>query len=326
MTGKTHEPIPIEDLPWIDRHSIDDVLAFKSHVEDTASSVVDLLTAEGVTSATSFLTGGQQGLKRFGVTTRVHQVTSATTFRFADLKEKPMTVFIVGDASRKNAQKDAMALLQFCMFQELKRHPNLHTPVHFICDEATNFYIHDLQSLLTWGRGYGIRIHLIIQFFSEFRQVYGEEAFRTLLDAIEILQILPGISETTAIELIQKMLGEESVVVESLSSEGIFKGVGSRQYSEQGKPLFTADQIRRLKKTILFIRQNKPMLVDLPPIAAISPFRKQIAVDPFHGKPFLKRVKLRLEGRDGPFLWRLIARPIRRWRRRRKEQREETVQ
>lgn len=307
MSERFHDPMPVEDMPWIDRHSIEDVVDFKDHLQGVAASVAELLMTPGVTSAQSFMTGAQQALKRFGVTTRVNKVTSATTFRFAELKDKRMTAFIIGDASRKNAQKEPMALLQFCMFQELKRHKSLHTPVYFLCDEATNFYIHDLQSFLTWARGYGVRIHLIIQFFSEFRQVYGPEAFKTLLDAVEILQILPGNSERDALELIKHMLGDESVVSESQGSAGLFSGVSDTRYSEEAKPTLSTDQIRRLKKVILFIRKHKPALVETPPIAAISPFRKQVAIDPFHGKPFLKRVRLRLEGRDGPLLWRVLA-------------------
>lgn len=75
-------------------------------------------------------------------------------------------------------------------------------------------------------------------------------------------------------------------------------GVDGTNYQEDGRPLMTADEIRRTDKTILIIRNNRPLLVDLPPIAAITPFRRQIAINPFHGKRFLMPVKLRIRRRE----------------------------
>ena len=65
----------------------------------------------------------------------------------------------------------------------------------------------------------------------------------------------------------------------------------------------TSDEIRRTDKTILIIRRNKLMLTDLPSIAEIHPWRTMIDVNPFHGKPFLRPIKLRLNRRKrkGPF-------------------------
>lgn len=56
----------------------------------------------------------------------------------------------------------------------------------------------------------------------------------------------------------------------------------------------TADEIRRTDNTILILRRNKPILTQLPPIAAIAPFRDIIDINPFHGKKFLRPVVLTL--------------------------------
>ena len=68
----------------------------------------------------------------------------------------------------------------------------------------------------------------------------------------------------------------------------------------------TEDEIRRMRKEgILIIGDNKPMKIKLPTIAEIAPWRKQIGINPFHGKPFLRRVKLRISRRDGSRIGRL---------------------
>jgi type IV secretion system protein VirD4 len=203
----------------------------------------------------------------------------------------------VADASRIKAQKPVLSLIQWCMFQELKRHQNKHRPVYLIADEATNFKIHDLGSLLTWGRGYGLRLHLVIQSFSAFRQVYGSDTLKTLLSETEIKQFLAGQREPETLKMIEEILGEQSIISKNHSGKNDSGGFGMDgfSYQENGKPLMTADEVRRTDKSILIIRKNKPMLTDLPPIAAIAPWRTQIDINPFHGKPFLKPIKLRLK-------------------------------
>jgi len=291
------EEMPLEDSPWIDRHETQDILNFKTYLKGLASGIADLVLTADSRTAEAFLTGAQQALARFHITGRAHKTTSETTFRFSELKERPTTVFLVADASRINAQKDVLGLLQWAAMLELKRHPKKDAKVTFLIDEATNFYISDLGSLLTWGRGFGIRIHIILQTLSAFLETYSKSILETLLNVAEVIQFLPGQSEIRTLELIEKLLGEQSVMAESQNSEGAFSGVGSSNFSETAKLLMSKDEIRRCKKTILFLGQNRPMLVDLPPVAAIAPFRKQIDIDPYHGKPFLRPVKLRLDGR-----------------------------
>ena len=183
------------------------------------------------------------------------------------------------------------------MFVELKRHKNHHRPVYLIADEAINFKLHDLGSLLTWGRGYGLRLHLIIQNLPAFRKVYGKDVLSTLLSETEIKQFLPGQRELETLALIEKsMLGEQSLIAEGHSGnkETPNYWISGTDYREEGRVLMTADEIRRTDSTILILRRNKPMLTQLPPIAAIAPFRDIIDINPFHGKLFLRPVVLTL--------------------------------
>jgi len=290
----------IAESPWAKYHDACDVADFSTYFKGVASSIANLLAIEDSRTAEAFLTGAQQALARFNITTRVHAKTSRTTFRFAEQKEgdRPTTVFIVVDASRINAQKQALGLIQWCMFTELKRHANKQRPVYLIADEATNFKLHDLGSLLTWGRGYGLRLHLIIQSFSAFRRVYGQDVLNTLLSETEIKQFLPGQREPETLAAIEKLLGERSVIVQSHRGNigGAF-GVDGFDFREESRALMTADEIRRTDNAILVVRRNKPLLTNLPPIAAIDPWRDEIDINPFHGKPFLLPIKLRLKRR-----------------------------
>ena len=300
---ETYSIMPIEDSPWAELHTPEDVTAFCTYYRSMADGIASLLKQSESKTADSFLTGAQQALSRYNVATRAHKHTQRSSFRFSELKEgdNATTVFIIADPSRINAQKGPLALIQWCAFQELKRHPNKHRSVYVLADEAANFVIHDLQSLLTWGRAFGIRLHIVLQSFSAFRSAYSKETLETLLGQTEIKQFLPGQSEPEALDIIEKMLAEQSIISKSNSgnTDAPGSGLSGFGYNEEAKPLMSRDEIRRTDKTILIIRRNNPMLVDLPPIAAIWPFRNQIGINPYHGKKFLRRVVLRLRRRSG---------------------------
>jgi hypothetical protein len=117
-----------------------------------------------------------------------------------------------------------------------------------------------------------------------------------LLSETEIKQFLRGQREPETLAMIEKMLGEQSLIAEGYSEnkETPDYWISGTDYREEGRVLMTADEIRRTDKAILFIRRNKPMQTDLPPIAAIAPFRDIIDINPYHGKPFLRPVVLTL--------------------------------
>ena len=293
--------IPLDQSPWAARQDPADLANYRVYLRGLAASVANLMSGGDTRTFESFLTGAQQALARFDLTTRAHKRLRKSSFRFADLKEgPPTTVFLIADASRIESQKDALGLVQWCMAQELKRAENKHRPVYVLADECTNFQISGLESLLTWGRGYGVRLHLVVQSLSAFRRVYGREALNTLLSETEVKQFLAGQREPETLKLIEEMLGARSVVGETHRRDGEreFFGVDGTNLAEETRALMTGDEVRRADKAILIIRRNKALLTDLPPVAAIHPYRDQIAVNPFHGKPFRLPVRLRMGRRS----------------------------
>ena len=313
--SKLFAQMPIHESPWVDRQAAEDVANYTEYFRGIAASVADLLDASDSRTADSFITGAQQALARFNITTRAHKKTRRSTFRFAEQKEgdRPTTVFIMLDPNKVNAQAPVLGLIQWCMLHELKRHENKHRPVYLLADEATNIPWSGIGSLMTWARAYGLRLFFSFQTFAAFREAHGKEALEILLSECEIRQYLPGQRNPETLSMIEKQLAEASVVVQSHSgsrSKGAF-GLDGYGFKEEGRALMTADEIRRTDKIILFIRNNKPMLVDTPSIAAIAPWREQIGISPFYGKPYLQPVELRIKGRDGGLLGRCLRAAVR---------------
>lgn len=304
----SHGVMPLEQSPWVACQNPEKVKQFITWYRGKASAIADLL-AEKTTSKTgeSFLTGAQQALSPYRITSHAHDVMSKSSFRFKDMKEgdKPMVVMITVDSTRMAAQKKLAAMLQKCAFMEFRRSMGKR-PVYVQGDESTNFEIYGLCDLLTYGREYGIRIHLYIQSLSAFRATYGQDTLNTLLSETEVKQFLPSTREPETLDLIEKLLGEQSYTNKTHNGQTSDLGVNSYGYAEDGRKLMQAEEIRRTDDAILFVRRNRAARVKVPPYAVIDILRKIVGINPFYGKPFIKRTKLRIGTRRMPVLLRLI--------------------
>ena len=308
--GTTAE-MPIHSSPWVNRHDPEDVGNFITYLHGVAASVANLLSREDSRTADSFLTGARQSLSIFNITTRAHKKTQRSTFRFSDLKEgkRPTSVIIMLDPNKVEAQASVLGIIQWGMLHELKRHPNKAHPVYLLADEVTNIPWSGLASLMTWARAYGLRLFFCFQNFSAFRDQHGENTLEILQSEAEIKLFLPGQRNDEVLSYIERLLSDASIVTQSHRGQrgnGFF-GLDGYDFREDGRVLMTRDEIRRTDKSILFLRRNKPILCDSPSIAEIAPWRAQVGVHPFYGKPFLKPVKLHIR-RHEPWVGPLIKR------------------
>jgi type IV secretory pathway TraG/TraD family ATPase VirD4 len=304
--GNSMPAMPLEQSPLLAHHSEQDRNHFIDFYRAKAKSVADMLSAKDNKSAEAFIAGARQAMRHFRIGSHAHKVMSRSTFRFKDLKEhnnRPVNVAIVVDATRLSSQQSIASLVQSCALIELRR-SNGKNPVYIYADECTTFRIHDLQKLMTYGREYLIRLHLIFQSIAAFRAAYGQDAVGTLLSETEIKQFLAGTKEPETLDLIEKMAGNRSVIVKNHNAQMEDIGLHGYGYAEDSKKHLSSYEARCLKKSVLFIRDNDPALVETPPIAAIHPWRKQMGINPFFGKPFLKRIKLRIGNRKPPLLLR----------------------
>ncbi|MEW8052900.1 MAG: type IV secretory system conjugative DNA transfer family protein [Candidatus Thiodiazotropha sp.] len=289
-------PMPIERAPWAELHEPQDVQAFAHFIRARASRLLALMK-DNARTFESFASNAQQVLAPFAVGA-LAKATSQSTFSMDDLKDpdRPASLFIVVDSSRNVASEAYVNITQWALIATIKRNPHKHVPVYGIFDEATNYRIPDFADLMTFGRGYGFRSLVIFQDLSAFERVYGKQALETLLSETEVKQFLPGQRSPKTLELISKLLGEQSVMAagKSVQEDGV-----REQLSETARPLMTPDEIRRSPYGLLMVRQHPPVLVEPISYAEIHPWRKQAGINPFHGRPFLKKVRLRLRTPKG---------------------------
>jgi len=308
------EPVrfPLQSSPWALNGSqdLDDIERFSEYLTKEGTAIARLIQADDDRNFQSFLEGALGELDDFNITTEAHKTTQAGTFRFRDLKEggRIKTVFIGGDSSRPEAYRKIIEITTNNMFKELMRSEDSRKDIYVFANELTNFRINHLEKYLTYLRSYRVKTFLYIQSLAAFRQTYGKDALQTLLSETEIKYILPGQRDPETLKMLSEELGEKKVIKRGNSgnrrdgSDGL-PGLDGFSYSEDKVPLLKPDQIRRLKKGILFLGKNRPTLIDTPSIASIWPFRHWQAISPFYDKPYRERIKL--------ILWRFLPAAIR---------------
>lgn len=286
-------PMPIEQTEWAQLHDPQEVAEFAKLFRARCSNLLALMTTTDSRTFDSFIMGAKQCIAPFAFG-RLATVMGRSTFSMKDLKgEVPTTLFIVLDSRRPQTSNTYNALIQWCALRAMKHHEDIKKPVYFILDESSNAKIFDLVNLLTYSRGYGIRLHLFLQDIFAFERVYGKPALKTLISQSEIIQILPGTVLTETLELIEKLLGKQSVMMAGLSSQGLGSGLHEHM-SESGRSLMTSDEIRTSEHGLLIMQKQHPVLIEPVSYAEIEPWRSQVDTNPFHGEPFLEKVKIRL--------------------------------
>lgn len=293
------QAMPIDQSPWAHFHDPEDIANFIEFLRALASGIADIMEHPDGKLADSMLSGARESaLGRFDITTRANKLTSKCTFRFYELKDKGVTtVAKMLDPNKMAAHSEVLGVLNYCERVELRRHENKARKVYVLADEAGNLPWQDMEGDLTTLRAFGVIPIFVFQNFPAFAKKHGKAALETLMSEAQVKLFMPGQRNPETLAMIERMLGQESVIARSNNSNaatGLFKmdGYGLQ---EDGKPLLYGEDIRRLEQGILINGNNKPMLVDLPSVAEIAPFKNQLSDNPLYRKPYRKRTRLRIK-------------------------------
>jgi len=284
-------------------HDPADIQDFADFIQGLASSLCDLLDAPDSRLADSILAGSQEMLSGFEITTRAHKIMSKTTIRFSVLKEQIKGWFVfcfMFNPELIAAQAKTVSILTYCMFWELKHHPNKNKDVWVLIDEATNIPFVKIDELITWARSYGVRLVFWFQNFARWKKAFGPTALEVVESESEVILIMPHTRNQDTLDRVSKSIGQASIVTPHYRTNrqlGAF-GTETADYREEGKPVFSADELRRTDKGLARIK-NKPWVqLDLYSYAEIYPWRLHVDGSPMHGfKPYLKPIKYFVSGR-----------------------------
>jgi type IV secretion system protein VirD4 len=139
----------------------------------------------------------------------------------------------------------------------------LDPPLTLVLDEAANYRMPSLNSLMSEGGGTGISTVVVLQSLAQARAVWGEHEGAALWDSAIVKIILGGGSNARDLEDLSRLIGtrQERETTESVGPDG------RRSYSlhHRDVPIFQPEDLRQLPfgQAVLLLRSARPILLDL---------------------------------------------------------------
>lgn len=178
---------------------------------------------------------------------RMTGVLERTDFRFADLKQRRATVFLVLPPERLSTYARWLRLLISQSLSDMTRGPGTpDEPVLYLLDEfAALGHLAPIERAMSLMAGYGVQLWPILQDIHQLRATYGGKA-GTFISNTGVLQIF-GVNDHDTARLVSDLLGQETIVFQTMARALDSDNTGIT-FSQQrtGRPLLTPDEVRNL--------------------------------------------------------------------------------
>ena len=141
----------------------------------------------------------------------------------------------------------------------------LDPPLSMILDEAANYPLPSLASLMSDGGGSGIATTVVLQSLAQARAVWGEHAASAIWDAAIVKLILGGGSNARDLDDLSKLIGTRPKDVTSRSTG--HDGRRSTSTSTSEAPILTPAELRTLPfgSAVLLLRSAPPIALTMSP-------------------------------------------------------------
>ena len=149
----------------------------------------------------------------------------------------------------------------------------------FLMDEFSALgNLQSFASTLSYIAGYGMKVFLICQGLPQITSIYGKDN-QILMNCH--LSIIYAPNDTETGKYAESVLGNETIMVESVSDNGGFLNQKSYSRSETGRALMTSDEVKRLGDRELVIASgHPPVLTDKARYYENDYFRKRLVNAP----------------------------------------------
>lgn len=211
---------------------------------------------------------------------RVKRITSRSDFSFEELKERPISLFLIVPPEHLGVYRPLIRLFLGLAVSAMTRKI---TPavqdVLFLVDEFPALgRMGPLEEGIAYLAGYGVKLWLFAQDLGQLESVYGRNATRSII-ANSNLQTFSNMDNET-LEMVSRMLGTGTVRVRHRSKSRHSLLLPDYDHfnvsaGETGRPLLTPDEIRCLgdDRELLFLKGIKPVLAEKVPYYEERRFR-----------------------------------------------------
>ncbi|MCY1331357.1 Conjugal transfer protein TraG [compost metagenome] len=194
---------------------------------------------------------------------RMTEVLGRSDFRFADLKHRNLTVFLILPPDRLSTYSRWLRLLVTQSLLEMARNPaKPEAPVLYLLDEFASLgHLASVERAMGLMAGYGVQLWPNLQDVHQLRATYGQRA-GTFLSNAGVLQVF-GVNDHDSARLVSDLLGQETVVFQTMARalDSEKSGISFNQ-QHTGRPLLTSDEIRNLpgQAQLLFLAGQRPII------------------------------------------------------------------
>src|ERR1700722_4234566 len=228
----------------------------------------------------------------------IDAATSCNDFDWRDLRKRPMSIYLCIQPGDLHLLRPLLNLFieQAIALQteELPEHnPALKHQVLMLLDEMTApGKIPILAQAISYLPGYNVRLLLIIQAFSQLREVYGGNAADTMMKSLAA-RVLYAPKDFAEANEISQELGMTTVRVKSFSKPRAdflsMKGhrQGNVSVNEQKRPLFLPQEVKELgrDREILLYEGLRPVLAKKNRYYEDPLFKKRLFPPPSQASP-----------------------------------------
>ncbi|GAA2890880.1 type IV secretion system protein VirD4 [Aminobacter niigataensis] len=207
---------------------------------------------------------------------RMTAVLGRSDFRFADLKRRNVSVFLVLPPDRLSTYSRWLRLLVAQSLTDMARDPaKPAVPVLYLLDEfAALGHLAPVERAMGLMAGYGVQLWPILQDVHQLRATYRQRA-GTFLSNAGVLQVF-GVNDHDSAHLVSDLLGQETVVFQTMS-RALDSDKSGISYGEQhtARPLLTPDEVRNLPQNLelLFLAGQRPIVAGKLAYYADAEFR-----------------------------------------------------
>jgi len=185
--------------------------------------------------------------------------------------QKRGTVFLVGTSTGASATAGLVGALVEDVAEAARRlaaaspGARIDPPLSMILDEAANYPLPSLTSLMSEGGGTGITTMVVLQSLAQARAVWGEHEASAIWDAASVKLILGGGSNARDLDDLSKLIGqrEERAYSESIGADGR----RSSSSSSREVPVMDTSRLRMLPfgTAVLMLRAARPIVLTMTP-------------------------------------------------------------
>jgi type IV secretory pathway TraG/TraD family ATPase VirD4 len=182
------------------------------------------------------------------------------------------TLFLLGTASGASATATLVAALVEDVIDTGRRlaagspGQRLDPPLALVLDEAANYPLPSLPSLMSEGGGSGVTTLAVLQSLAQARDRWGREAAGAIWDSAIVKIVLGGSANADDLADISRLIGDREV---KEWSETLQVGAGGRSLSSstRWRPIMEPSQIRRMPigHGLLLLRSAAPIVIKLRP-------------------------------------------------------------